>query len=271
MKILTAYGELDRSLVVRDRVLLDNDNERTLNLEYRLKQPLRMPDGRVVLPDEIIKRSAHVRLKAWPRGMDAEMGSLITASFPVRNRQRGGSFTPTGTPPGDFQRSFLRHLGHMFRFANSAGMCTSFKKEILCGSHAFGTQAANGVRTVTTKDSFKLALFLVSASRSPSDTAYSTTGELAGTGGYTQGGVTLTNGTDPTTSGTTAFWTPTASAQWTSFTSSGAFDAAVLWNDTSTGDLQVSVHTFSSQSVTSGTFTLTMPTNDATNGLIRIA
>ena len=49
--------------------------------------------------------------------------------------------------------------------ANVAGMCTSFKKELLCGTHAFGTQAANGVRTVTTKDTFNLALFLVSGSR----------------------------------------------------------------------------------------------------------
>ena len=33
--------------------------------------------------------------------------------------------------------------------ANVAAMCTSFKKELLNGSHAFGTQGANGVRTVT--------------------------------------------------------------------------------------------------------------------------
>lgn len=155
--------------------------------------------------------------------------------------------------------------------ANSAGLCTSFKMELLNGSHAFGTQAANSVRSTTTKDTFKLALFLASASRGVSDTAYSTTGELAGTGGYTQGGVAVTNATVPTTSGTTAYWTPSASAQWTSFTSSGAFDAAVLWNTASTGSLQVGVYTFSSQSITSGTFTLTMPTNDSSNALIRIA
>jgi hypothetical protein len=33
----------------------------------------------------------------------------------------------------------------------------------------------------------------------------------------------------------------------------------------------VSVHTFGSQTVTAGNFTLTMPTNDASNALIRIA
>lgn len=155
--------------------------------------------------------------------------------------------------------------------ANVQAMCTSFKMQLLNGSHAFGTQAANGVRTVTTKDVFKLALFLASASRGVADTVYNTTGELAGTGNYTQGGVTLTNATAPTTTGTTAFWTPSASAVWTALTSSGAFDCAVLYNSSATNKEEVSVHTFSSQSITAADFTLTMPTNDASTGLIRIA
>lgn len=155
--------------------------------------------------------------------------------------------------------------------ANTQGMCTSAKQEFLNGSHAFGTQGANSVRTVTTKDVFKLALFLASGSRGVSDTVYSTTGELAASGNYTQGGVTLTNATAPTTSGTTAFWTPSASAAWTTLTSSGSFDCAVLYNSSSTSSLEVAVFTFSAQSITAGNFTLTMPTNDATNGLIRIA
>ena len=143
--------------------------------------------------------------------------------------------------------------------------------EFLNGSHAFGAQAANGVRTVTTKDEFYLALFLASASRSVTDTVYNTTGELAASGNYTQGGKLLTNATEPNTSGTTAFWTPSANLTWTALTSSGAFDAAVLYNHTATGLEEISVHTFSSQSITAADFTLTMPTNDATTGLVRIA
>lgn len=158
-----------------------------------------------------------------------------------------------------------------YHWANVAAMCTSFKKELLNGSHAFGTQAANAVRTVTTKDTFNLALFLASASRGVADTVYDTTGELAASGNYTQGGVLLTNATAPTTTGTTAFWTPSASAVWAALTSSGAFDCAVLWNVASTLKLEVAVFTFGSQSVTAGTFTLTMPANDASNGLVRIA
>lgn len=267
MNIQTLYGPVDRTLINRDRSLVDDDHERTLNLEYRLKAPLRLPNGRVVLPDEIIKRSAHVRLKRWPSGFEGGLGEFMSKSFPVVKR----GVTPSGTMPGQMDKRLLHRLGHLFRFANTQGMCTSFKKEILCGSHAFGTQAANGTRTVTTKDNFKMALFLASASRSASDTVYNTTGELAGTGNYTQGGNAVTNATDPSTSGTTAFWTPSASVSWANLTSSGAFDAAVLWNDSSTSDLEVAVFTFGSQSISAGTFTLTMPTNDATTGLIRIA
>jgi hypothetical protein len=150
-------------------------------------------------------------------------------------------------------------------------MTTDFKKEILNGSHAFGAQAANGVRTVTTKDDFYMALYLVTATRGAGDTVYNTTGELAGTGNYTQGGAIVTNGTAPTSTGTTAFWTPSASVSWSNLTSSGSFDAALLYNFTSTAKRAVSVHTFGAQSITAGTFSLTMPVSDSSTALIRIA
>ena len=154
--------------------------------------------------------------------------------------------------------------------ANVAALCTDFKVQLLCGSHAFGAQAANGVRTVTTKDVFNIALFLVSGSRGAADTVYNNTGELAGTGNYTQGGIALTNATAPTSTGTTGFWTPSASASWAALTSSGAFDCAVVYNATSTNKNEVGVYTFGSQSITAGTFTLTMPANDATHALIQL-
>ena len=155
--------------------------------------------------------------------------------------------------------------------ANSAALCTSFKVEVLNGSHALGTQAANSTRTVTTKDNFKMALYLASASLGAATTAYSTTGELAASGNYTAGGNAVTNANLPASSGTTSYWTPSASVSWSALTSSGVFDAALLYNTSSTGQLAVAVFTFGSQSVTAGTFTLTMPTNDASTGLIRIA
>jgi hypothetical protein len=151
--------------------------------------------------------------------------------------------------------------------ANSQAMCTQFKADILNGLHAFGTSV---VRGATTKDSYKAALYLASASRGAGDTVYNSTGEVSGTN-YTAGGVAVTNANAPSTSGTTAFWTPSASIVFTNVTLSTAFDAMLLYNDTSSTKLAVAVFTFGSQTVTAGTFTLTMPTNDASNALIRIA
>lgn len=155
--------------------------------------------------------------------------------------------------------------------SNTQAMVTSFKVELLNGSHAFGAQAANSVRTVTTKDTFKMALFLASASLGAATTAYSSTGELAASGNYSAGGNAVTNATAPTNDSTTAHWTPSASVSWAALTSSGSFDAALLYNTASTGSLAVAVFTFGAQSITAGTFTLTMPVNNGTTGLIRIA
>jgi hypothetical protein len=146
-------------------------------------------------------------------------------------------------------------------------MCSQFKVDILNGLHAFGSSV---VRGATTKDSYKAALYLASASRGAGDTVYNTTGEVTGTN-YTAGGVAVTTGTAPTLDGTTAIFTPSASIVYTNVTLSTAFDAVLIYNDTSATKLAVSVHTFGSQTVTAGTFTLTMPTNAAATALIRIA
>ncbi len=150
--------------------------------------------------------------------------------------------------------------------ANSQAMCTSFKTEILNGIHAFGTSV---VRASTAADTLKAALYLASASQGAGTTAYGVSGEVSGTN-YTAGGVTVTNATAPTSSGTTAYWTPSASFSWTNVTLSTSFDCALVYNSTQ-GNKAISVHTFGAQTVTAGNFTLTMPTNDATNALVRIA
>lgn len=155
--------------------------------------------------------------------------------------------------------------------ANTQAMCTSFKGELLVGAHQFGTVTLVSRTSLTapTTDSFKAALYVATATYNASTTAYSATGEVSGTG-YTAGGVAITNGNAPATSGTTAYWTPSASFAWTTVTLSTSFDACLIYNDTQ-ADRAVSVHTFGATTVTAGNFTLTMPTNDATTGLIRIA
>lgn len=150
--------------------------------------------------------------------------------------------------------------------SNTQAMCTSFKGEILSGVHALGTTVT---RATTAADTLKAALYVTTATINAATTAYSVTGEVSGTG-YSAGGVTVTNATAPTTSGTTGYWTPSASITYTSVTLTTAFDCVLIYNSTQSNKA-ISVHTFGSQTVTAGTFTLTMPTNDASNALIRIA
>ena len=150
--------------------------------------------------------------------------------------------------------------------SNTQAMATSFKGEILSGIHALGTTV---IRAGTGADTLKAALYLASATINAATTAYTVTGEVSGTG-YSAGGVTVTNATAPTTSGTTGYWTPSASLTYTTVTLITAFDCVLIYNSTQSNKA-ISAHTFGSQTVTAGTFTLTMPTSDATNALIRIA
>lgn len=149
--------------------------------------------------------------------------------------------------------------------ANTQAVCTSFKTESLNGIHAFGTTVTRGA---TTADTFKAALYLASATYNAATTAYSATGEVSGTN-YTAGGVTFT-WVAPSATGTTAFSTPSASLAWTTVTLSTSFDAVLLYNSTQT-NRAIGVYTFGATTVTAGNFTLTMPTNDSTNGLLRLA
>ena len=163
--------------------------------------------------------------------------------------------------------------------ANTQSMCTSFMKELMLGQHQFGssTLTSRGSLIAPTTDTFKAALYFASATVNASTTAYSTTGEVTNTSGsgYTAGGVTVTNATAPTSSNTSAtagvaYWTPSASFSWSAMTVTTAFDAVLVYNSTQSNKA-VSVHTFGSQTITSGTFTLTMPTNDTTNALLRLS
>lgn len=150
--------------------------------------------------------------------------------------------------------------------ANVQAMCGSFKSEILTALHALGTTV---VRAATTADAVKAALYLVNESMGVATTAYGTTGEVTGSG-YTAGGAAVTNATAPSTSGTTGIWTPSASLVWAAVTLASAFDTVLFYNSTQS-NRAISVHTFGSQTVTAGTFTITMPANAASTALLQIA
>ena len=96
--------------------------------------------------------------------------------------------------------------------------CTSFKKQLLEAVHDFRTVGG---------DTFKIALYTEAATLNSTTAAYSTVGEISG-GGYTAGGLALTNigPTEYNLAGVCSFQTAT----WTgaSFSARGA----LIYNST---------------------------------------
>jgi len=138
--------------------------------------------------------------------------------------------------------------------AITQAMCTSFKTELLGGTHDLDT------------DTLKIALFTSTATLGASTTAYSTTNEVSGTG-YTAGGATLTSPII-SASGTTAI-VDFADVTWSTATITAR--GALIYNSTKT-DKAIAVLDFGTDKTsTAGDFTVVMPTADASNAIIRIA
>ena len=139
----------------------------------------------------------------------------------------------------------------------TSALCTSFKQEILVGTHNF---------TATSGNTFKLALYTSSATLNASTTAYTTSNEVSGTG-YTAAGAALTSVT-PTTSSTTAFCD---FADLTFSSSTITANGALIYNDTQSDKAVCTVAFGGDKTSTAGDFTIQFPTADASNAIIRIA
>lgn len=142
----------------------------------------------------------------------------------------------------------------------------AFRVGLLNGLFAFGATEA---RATTAKDTFKVALYYMTASLGPDTTVYSTSGEVTGSG-YTAGGVAVANTVDPANTGAIAYWTPSSAFTFSSITISTPFDAILLYNDAFATKRAVAVFKFNAQTVTAGTFTMAMPANTASSALIRL-
>lgn len=140
--------------------------------------------------------------------------------------------------------------------ANSPGITSAFKRDVMKARHNLDTAV------------IKFALYLSTATISPATAAYTATGEVS-SANYTAGGQACTNGT-VALDGTTGHWTPTADVVWNNVTFDT--DCALAYNDddTSGPDASIAVYTFTEQSVVNGSFTLQMPTDNGTTGLVRI-
>jgi hypothetical protein len=135
------------------------------------------------------------------------------------------------------------------------GQTTSFKYQLFQGVHNFLT------------NSFYMALYTANASLNQSTTAYTTTGEVVGTG-YTAGGKLLTGVTVNYDTANSVAYVNFNNVVWTpaSFTTR----CALIYN-TSASNTSVAVIDFGSDKSCTNTFTVTMPVNTYSNALIRSA
>ncbi len=128
---------------------------------------------------------------------------------------------------------------------------TSFKSECW--------QAVHDLLT----DTLKLALYTGAATLDQTTTAYTTTGEVVGTG-YTAGGNTVTG----VTIGTDGFTAYASFADPTWPASSFTARYALLYNASKSGKA-IAVLDFGADKTAGPSFTVTLPANNATSALLR--
>ena len=127
-------------------------------------------------------------------------------------------------------------------------MTDSFKAQLLSG---------------LTGNTLKMALYTSAATLDASTTVYTTNNEVVAAG-YTAGGNVLTGVTVSTSNNITflSFTNPTWAAALTA-------RGALIYNETQS-NAAIAVLDFGSDKTSSGTFTVTLPTNTATSAVIRI-
>lgn len=138
--------------------------------------------------------------------------------------------------------------------AITASVTNQFKQDVLNGVHEPG-------------DVYKIALYTSAATLSKATTVYSATNEVANSGSYAAGGITLA-GFAVTLDTDTAIldWTTDPVATSATITARGA----LIYNSTQ-ANKAVAVLDFGSDiTSTSGTFTIAFPAATAAAGLVRI-
>lgn len=137
------------------------------------------------------------------------------------------------------------------------GQCTVFKKNCLSGLENFA---------VGTPYTYKIALYTSFSDIGPNTLAYTATNEITGTG-YTATGNVLTVIPPASDDQTQTAYLSFANVTWNpaSFTAAGA----LIYN--STTGAAVAVLSFGADKTATSTFTITFPTNNSTNAIIRFS
>ncbi len=131
---------------------------------------------------------------------------------------------------------------------------------------AFCTAGKKALLDAVVGNTFKAALYTSSATIDASTPAYTTTNEVASSGGYSAGGNTLTG--NATGSGSGTAWIDFNDTTWSTATFTARF---MLIYDSSDSDRAYAVIDFGSDKTgQGGDFTFVMPVADASNAIIRI-
>ena len=142
-------------------------------------------------------------------------------------------------------------------------ICNSFKKQLMGGEHDF--DSAGG-------DTFKLAMYVSTATLGASTTNYSSSGEVTSPSGYSAGGKALVNSGVKVSSGVAI--TNFADLSFTGVTLTAR--GALIYNTTTDGGTgtteAVCVLDFGGdKTATSGTFTIQFPAFTTSAAILRIA
>lgn len=133
----------------------------------------------------------------------------------------------------------------------ASAFCTAGKKALLDGK---------------VSDTWKAALYTSSATIDATTPAYTSTNEVASSGGYTAGGKTLAGAATGSGSGTA--WLDFTDVTWTTATFTAHF---MLIYDSSDSNRAYAVIDFGSDKTgLGGDFTFVFPAADASNAIIRI-
>jgi hypothetical protein len=144
--------------------------------------------------------------------------------------------------------------------AITQAVANSFKKELLEGEHKFQFTSGN---------TFKLALYVSTATLNSATTAYTSTGEVTGSGGqYTAGGGELVKPNPSTSVASGVAIVTFANLSFTGVTITAR--GALIYN-TSSSNKAVAVLDFTTdKTATSGTFTIQFPNFTTSAAILRI-
>lgn len=138
-------------------------------------------------------------------------------------------------------------------------ICNSFKKELLQGTHNFGTTSGTG-------NKFKLAMYTTNATIGASTTSFTTGGQVTSPAGYSSGGKALVN--TGTSLASAVAITNFSNLSFTNVTLTAR--GALIYN-TSASNKAVCVLDFGgNKTATAGTFTIQFPAFTTSAAILRI-